>query len=333
MTGRSEPSQETMRSALALACRAPSVHNSQPWRWKLAEHSVQLYADRSRLLPVLDPLGREMVISCGAGLHHARVAFAAEGWRPIVHRVPNPAQPDHLASIEFSRLSEVDDEAVRLAAVAVDRHTDRRPFLPDPVPPDLLESLRVFAHSAGARLVLVSDESTRREVELAIQHAGSVERARPEYRRELAEWSGTHVLAEGVPARSLPERSPYPRGMAERDFGEVAEGELPVPVLDDGAVLAVLATGGDTVSDWLGAGEALSAVLLAATREGLATCPLSQVSEVAEARDQVCRQVLGGAGVPQLVVRVGWPVTGEFPAVHTHRRPLSESVEPLFADR
>lgn len=333
MTGRTEPSQETMRSALALAFRAPSVHNSQPWRWKLAEHSAHLYADRSRLLPVLDPLGREMVISCGAVLHHARIAFAAEGWRSIVHRLPNPAQPDHLASMEFSRLPAMDDTAVQLAAVAADRCTDRRPFLPDPVPPEVLGSLREFAEAEGCALALISEETVRRELELAIEHAGSVERARAEYRQELAEWIGTHALAEGVPARSLPERSSYPRGMAARDFSGVAEGELPVPVLDDGAVLAVLATTGDGVKDWLVAGEALSAVLLAATREGLATCTLSQVSEVAESRDQIRRQVLAGSGEPQLAVRIGWPVTGEFPAPKTHRRPVAESVEPLFPER
>ncbi|SDZ18332.1 hypothetical protein SAMN05216215_105053 [Saccharopolyspora shandongensis] len=78
MTSRTIPSQETMRSVLALACRAPSVHNSQPWRWKLAEYSVRLYLDRSRLLEVIDPTGREMVISCGAVLNHARIAFAAD---------------------------------------------------------------------------------------------------------------------------------------------------------------------------------------------------------------------------------------------------------------
>ncbi|WP_190812909.1 hypothetical protein [Saccharopolyspora pogona] len=66
MTSRTVPSQETMRSALALACRAPSVHNSQPWRWKLAEHSVHLYLDRSRLLGVIDPTGREMAARSSA---------------------------------------------------------------------------------------------------------------------------------------------------------------------------------------------------------------------------------------------------------------------------
>src|SRR5205823_14103310 len=149
MTVGTVPSQETMYSVLTLACRAPSVHNSQPWHWKLTDHSAHLYVDRSRLLAVLDPTGRESVISCGAALHHARIAFAAVGWHTLVHRLPNPALSDHLASIEFSRLSEVDPTAVTLAAVAADRRTDRRPFLPDPVPAEVLASLREASEAEG----------------------------------------------------------------------------------------------------------------------------------------------------------------------------------------
>ncbi|MGW3472025.1 Acg family FMN-binding oxidoreductase [Saccharopolyspora sp. NPDC000995] len=328
MAGRAVPSQETVRSALALACRAPSVHNSQPWRWKVAEHSVHLYLDSSRLLPDLDPTGRELVISCGAMLNHVRIALAAEGWQPRVHRLPNPAQPDHLASIEFSRLDEVDEHVVTLAAAAADRRSDRRPFLQDPVPGKVLVPLREVARVEGCTLTFALDDRTRRELELAIEHAGSVQRQRPEYRQELAAWAGRHASAEGVPARSIP--AEHLRGMPERDFALVAEGELPVPILDDGAVLAVLATHGDSYESWLAAGEALSAVLLSATEQGLATCPLSQIGEVAESRNQVREQVLGGNGFPQLAIRIGWPVTHEFPGPLTPRRALSEIVEQLF---
>jgi hypothetical protein len=304
MIGNEAPPQETMRSALELACRAPSVQNSQPWRWRLAEHSAHLYIDRSRLLPLLDPTGRELVISCGAVLHHARIAFAATGWRALVHRLPNPALPDHLASIEFRKLSEVDPAAVTLAAVAADRYTDRRPFLPDPVPVDLLASLRGAAEAEDCRLTFALDKLRRRELEWAIDHADSVQRALPEY------------FEQSTP-----------------DFNLVAEGELPVPVLDDGAVLAVLATRGDSFESWLAAGEALSAVLLGAAKVRLAACTLSQLSEVAASRTLVRDKVLDGTGEPQLAVRLGWPVTPGSQAPVTPRRPLADSIEPLLPFR
>jgi hypothetical protein len=135
------------------------------------------------------------------------------------------------------------------------------------------------------------------------------------------------TFAESVPARNIPAESDVRRGIPERDFTIAATGELPLPILDDGAMLAVLASCSDNTEDWLRTGKALSAVLLTATRAGLATCPLSQIKEVTDARDQV----LHGIAQPQIALRIGWPVTAEFPAPPTPRRPVSESIEPLPA--
>lgn len=329
MAARWGPSRETLRSALALACRAPSVHNSQPWQWKVAEHSAHLYLDRSRALRAVDPAGREGVMSCGAALNHLRIALAAEGWHARVHRLPNPDRPDHLASIEFTKLAEIEEHVVKWAAAAANRRTDRRPFLPGPVPQGLLARLHDLAGAEDCRLVFAFDDRSRRELQVAIEQANSELRQRPEYRRELASWAGRHAAAEGVPARSIP--AEHLRGMPERNFALVAEGELEVPILDDGAVLGVLATRGDDRRSWLAAGEALSTVLLSATEQRLATCPLSQIAESTVARDQVREQVLRDDVFPQLVLRIGWPVTHENPGPLTPRRSLSEVVEGLFS--
>jgi nitroreductase len=326
------PPRKTVLSALEMAGRAPSVHNSQPWLWRIAPHSLHLYVDHSRLLATLDPTGREMVISCGAALHHARVAFSSLGWGTTVHRIPDPARPDHLASIEFTpaREDDIDTEAITEANAIAHRRTDRRPFLPDPVPDDVQSSLADAARAEGATLRFASDDRSRRELLVAIEHAGTTQRDSAEYRRELINWSGAHVpFEEGVPASAIPAQVDPRRGMAERDFNVAATGELPVPILDDGATFAVLTSERDSTGEWLRTGEALSAVLLSATRAGLATCPLSQVAEVSEAREEVRGQLLDGIEQPQIALRIGWPVTAEFPAAPTPRRPVSDSLRPL----
>src|SRR5437763_6409752 len=131
------PDDETVRSAIELAIQAPSIHNSQPWRWRVADRSLHLFSDPSRQLPATDPAGRDLMVSCGAVLHHARVAFAALGWASTVHRLPNPAEPDHLAAVEFSRHDPTADD-IALAAAIGHRRTDRRRFSSWPVPPILL---------------------------------------------------------------------------------------------------------------------------------------------------------------------------------------------------
>lgn len=208
-------------------------------------------------------------------------------------------------------------------AALAERRSDRRPFRPDPVPERQLTALVRAAREQGASLVLAQDDRSRGELVDAVQYAGSVHRELPEYWREFAQWTGVHG---GEPTQEIAESQP---ATLSRDFALITAGELPVPVLDDGAVLAVLATGGDSYESWLRAGEALSAVLIEATRNGLATCTLSQVGEVADSRVAVRHTVLGDIGQPQLAVRIGWPVTREYPGPRSPRRPVSESIEQL----
>ena len=74
-----------IEDAIHLACRAPSYHNSQPWRWVISAEGVQLFVDTDRLVAT-DTSGRQAVISCGAALDHFRVAAAAAGLDANVER-------------------------------------------------------------------------------------------------------------------------------------------------------------------------------------------------------------------------------------------------------
>jgi len=125
--------QRTVRSALELATRAPSVHNSQPWRWRIGDRSVHLYADQERRLPATDPDGRDWIVSCGAALHHLRIALAASGIAVSVQRIPNPSEPDHLAALQLHERAPGAAD-IRLAAAITRRRTDRRRYWPSPYP-------------------------------------------------------------------------------------------------------------------------------------------------------------------------------------------------------
>ncbi|MFY9336129.1 MAG: nitroreductase family protein [Mycobacterium sp.] len=145
------PDAEAMRAVLTLATRAPSVHNSQPWHWRVGPSTLNLYADSSRHLPRTDPDRRDMLLSCGAGLHHCTVALAAIGWRAKIHRLPDPSEPGHLAAVEVVAQSpgELD---VTLAAAIARRRTDRRTYSSWPVPWGDIALMGARAARAGVML-------------------------------------------------------------------------------------------------------------------------------------------------------------------------------------
>ncbi len=317
---------QTVRSALALACRAPSVHNSQPWRWRVGDTSVHLYADLRRWLPATDAEGRDLVVSCGAALHHARVALAAAGLRSTVVRLPNPDdEPDHLAAIVLAA-GPPSDADLALAGAITRRRTDRRPFSTWEVPGRMVAELVTRAAEQGAVLTDVSGAGG--PLVAAITEAARIQEGAAAYRHETAMWSGRSSGDDGIPARNLLPHAPADTPARRFASGTIVQVDLDEP---DGAMLAVLGTASDDLLSQLRAGEALSAVSLHATTLGLATCPLSQPLEVASTRATVRDGMLQGAMSPHLVLRIGWaPGT---PLTPTPRRPIDDVLTPLDPDR
>ncbi|WP_199434654.1 Acg family FMN-binding oxidoreductase [Qaidamihabitans albus] len=322
------PDDDTVGTALALAGRAPSVHNSQPWQWRIGGRTLHLYADPRRRLREADPDGHDLVLSCGAALHHLRVAFAALGWRTDVHRLPNPAEPDHLAAVELHRQDPGPDE-ITLAAAIPRRRTDRRRYSSWPVHPAQVAAIAARAADEGALLRAVDGPAERHQLVRAMIEASQRHAADPAYRIELAVWSGRHGSADGVPARNVPPAVDVSDAAPMREFTDPRlaqpSGSATEP---DAAVLLVLSTASDDRLSRLRAGEATSAALLTATAGGLACCPLTEPLEFADTRALLRDRVTGG-NFPQMVLRTGWTHVNADPLPATPRRPFAEIASGL----
>lgn len=303
-----------------LAVRAPSVHNSQPWQWRLGERSLHLYANRRLQLPQTDPDARDMMISCGATLNHAQIGYAALGWQARIHRFPNPDQPDHLATLDLHAYPAADVD-IALAAAIPRRRTDRRRYSPWQVAHGDISLIGSRAARMGVTMRRVDDLPGLQKIvaEAAWRHA-----ADRDYSAELAAWSGRYGAAAGVPARNTPKpdaNAPiWARWFAGPALAQPPGSEPEV----DNAVVVALGTTDDGELSRLRAGEATSMILLTATALGLASCPITEPLEFAETRAGVRRHVFEDGACPQMLLRIGWAPVNADPLPATPRRTLSE---------
>jgi nitroreductase len=311
--------------AIEDALRAPSVYNTQPWRWRTRPGAVELHADWDRHLVAADPDRRDLLLSCGAGLHHLQVALAARDIGVDVVRLPDPENSGHLATVDIGRLEPDGTDRALYSGIAR-RHTDCRRMSRRAVPTDYLRILADHASRCGAVLIPVGGTKQRRMLN-ALVEAAHEKHQQLGYASEWWQWThrstGSHDgIADANIIRSAPARC--------------TGGSLPQPSIvpgsgsgGDAAELVVVATRGDDAIDRLRAGEATSAVLLAATQLGLATTPYSQAFELHSSPQRLRRDVLRIPEHPQLLIRVGWPASGTTELPETPRRSLCSV---LFVD-
>ncbi|MBW0117469.1 Acg family FMN-binding oxidoreductase [Pseudonocardia abyssalis] len=312
-----------LRRAVEYAIHAPSVHNSQPWRWRIGPEGVDLFADPDRRLPATDPEGRDLLLSCGAGLHHLLVALAGLGFSARVDRFPDPQDSDHLAHVRPTDAVPAPG-AVRLAGAIPRRHTDRRRFAARHVDQAVLDALVRAAAGWGAHLHVVGPGNARRQLLEMLTRSATLQRQQAGYAAELAMWTGRYTgSGDGIRADAVAVAGGRAGDVPMRPFPRSGLVQPPHSIEHvDASVLMVLSAATADAVGTLRAGEATSAVLLTATDLGLATTPLSQPLEVASTRAAISRNIVGPQRFPQIVLRVGWAHADSANLVSTARRAL-----------
>jgi hypothetical protein len=302
----------SLRRAAVRATFAPSVHNTQPWRLHLTgDGRLNISADRTRQLQVLDPTCRQLLISCGCAAMNARVSLAGSGAGVHTDRSGRPLHDDILVSLTPTD-EPVDEVLARLDSALELRQTNRRRFSDELVSEAVMDVLEAAALAEGAFLYVVRDPAQRVTVASLSQRADDIENLNPAYRAELRAWTPNDPgRRDGVAALAVP-RVDGSSGdeVPMRDFDTHGKGALPARTRSSrDQTLVLLCTTGDSPVEWLRAGEALERVLLEITRHGYSASPLTQVTEVSSARAQL-RSELQLFGYPHVLLRIGRaPVT------------------------
>jgi nitroreductase len=312
-------SSQDLLSCLTAAIAAPSIHNTQPWLLRVRDDTIDVYADRSRQLDIIDPLGRALTISVGAALFNLRTAILAHGRVPKMTLRPSPAEPGLLARVVLGAAVTAPRSTLRLAEAIARRHSNRQPFTTSRVPDCVADDLRAAAIAESARL-LIADDTLTEGVIGVVRTAENLRQSDPDYLVELAAWTGPdHERRDGVPPAADAPHDPQAR-IPLRDFGLARPGGYRWPQVNvDAPTVAMLYTDGDDVRTWLRAGQALERVLLTATAAGLQSTLMTQPLEYPQLRALLDDTANGR--VAQAIIRLGYGSDVPAPAP---RRPLAE---------
>jgi nitroreductase len=313
-----------LRAGAAMACleaatAAPSIYNTQPWRFRIGTAVLEVFADRSRQLGVIDPPGREMLISVGAAVLNLRIAVLANGRLPITSLLPGN-ETDLVARVGIGSTIEPTHTVQALAEAVPKRRTNRAPYATTVIPLDVIEELQAAAAVEGATLRLL--DPVRRNAAFALALEAQRMDDDPSYLSELAQWTASGVGRHDGVSPSTAAYQDETGLLPLRDFGAAYPPErIRVVKFEAHPQIAVLSTHGDAPLQWLRAGQALQRVLLTATVRSLSAQPITQPLEVPRLRRLLADP--DRAFFPQVVLRLGYgpPVGGGAP-----RRPISDVV-------
>ncbi|WP_432893362.1 Acg family FMN-binding oxidoreductase [Kribbella sp. CA-245084] len=302
---------------LRAAVAAPSMHNTQPWRFRFEGRTAEVYRDRERELPAEDPSRRMLFISLGAAIFNLRVAAAARGMGSEVRHLVDQRRPDLVAVVELGGIP--NEPMAALAPYLTERRTNREPFTEQRLPGQLRVELDLCAGLEGAVLQWIEKPARRWWLRMATNEAVTADDQSAARTAERRRWVGGARDVDGVPSSALGSRvagaDPLVRDLAATE----ADAARPVADFEREPQLAVLATRYDGPIEWLRAGQALEHVLLEATARGVSTSLLNLAIEHEELRGQI-NDPLGPWRRPQAVIRFGYGT----PVPPTPRRPIGE---------
>jgi nitroreductase len=329
-----------LRFALNAAVLAPSIHNTQPWRFRIydgpAPH-VDMLMDASRRLVSLDPNHRQQVISCGAALAAYELGLRGCGLAARIEPFPTDGDPATVARIHLTERPGPDLQARELWPALRERRSYRGPMTEAPIELWLRHRLTRLA-APGSRLHFVPSAQWRTVERLIAAANLELDQSVPIH-DEIRNWTReTERTRDGVPAANWQRTSEQSAGapVVQRDFAEGRDlaGSTPTVGVEPGPTLAVMMSRGDTQLDWLKAGQSLLTVALAIQTEKAALGYVDQPVEIPIIRDELAaelRPISAAYRVPQLVLRLGYPAGAMPPA--SPRRPVQDVLLPLTEKR
>lgn len=307
---------ERLRFLLQYAVLAPSSHNTQPWKFRIAENRIDIFLDQERWLKVADDDQRELHISVGCCLENLRTSAEHFGFRQQIQYLPEAGNPLHAASIQFEpNSSTVPQGDQRLFQMIAVRHTNHGEYDGRAIPENVLQELQDCCRESQITLQLTEDASVKRKVDELVVQADAIEFADPAFRRELGYWIGQGVFGTSWLMSKIGKLA-----VTHINMGDSMAKKDSV-ILMSSPVLGLVSSTDNSRESQIQVGQVYQRISLLAAAFGIWCQPMSQIVQVEEIKQQVAKLQVDPELFPQLPFRLGFAQPEEH---RTPRRPLED---------
>ncbi len=314
---------------IRYATKAPSSHNSQPWRFKVRENVVEIHPDFRRSLPIVDPNRRELYISIGAALENFVVAARAHGLESTIDLFPR--NDSYIRITLHASRAKVTEHDKSMLTIMKRRQSNRRPFQAKKIPNGAIARLRNVPTELGVSMEIIDGGGGKDRLMELIKEADYAQMKSRDYKTELLEWLrlndhearsqgdglwsrtlGTPILPSGRLGRMITRPFLTPRAQWRRNR----------ILLESTSYFVVFSVDTRCRASWVLAGRYFERVALYATELGLSMSHFNQVFEVPGIVSRLKKQVGLSGQHPVLLLRLGFTS----PAPHSLRRPIADVV-------
>lgn len=291
--------------------KAPSGHNTQPWKFSFGENKIYVHPDFSRALPVVDSDNHALYISLGCAVENMVIAASRYGYRAGVSlEEPEGGKP-------FIEISLSADEAIpkdELVAYIDKRQSTRNEYEDKAVPDSDLESLKNSFDFEGINVLLLTGGEGRDRLEPLIIEGSNRQFQNKKFVEELVKWirfsnKNARAKADGLWAKCLGLPN-IPRFMGKFVMKYLmsakSEAKRWKKLIDATAGFALFTADRNDAAHWIRLGRAFQRFALTATKLTISHAHVNMPCEEVEVRQKLAEEFRLGSKHPLLLIRFGY---------------------------
>ncbi len=314
--------KDILRFISRYAILAPSGHNTQPWKIRINDDSLELIADFTRSLPVIDPLNRQLITSVGASAGNIFTALNYFGFNYNFEYINKSNDNFAVLIIPIKgRIKNQKDKNLFLALTK--RRTNRNPFEEKLIDGLIIQSFQTIVSEEKIKLSVMEGEYREKLISI-IEEGDKLQSSNQKFCKELSEWVHPERSdsKDGIPGYAFGQNDVIttsgPFYIGNLDWGKIQAGR-DRNLIKGSPLIVILESRNNEPEDWFKTGIALERLLLCAASENISASYLNQPLEIPELNQRV-KSELNIKGFPQQILRMGY---GK-PVKPTPRRNLEE---------